>query len=358
VPAISRVDRFQREHSSAGFPIAVLYKLFDDRGLHLAALVTYYAFVSLFPLLLLFVSAAGFFLDGEPHLRQRLIQSALSDFPGIGSQLRENISGFHGSGGALAVGIAGTLYGGLGAMQAAQAAFNQIYGIPRNEQPNPLKSRLRSLGLLGLLGTAVLISTAIAALAATANRLSAEFGIGLRLAGYALTFVINVALFTGACHLLTARAPHVRQLITGGILAGASWEALQVFGALYVSHEAHHGGTLYGVFGVVLAAIAWIYLQSLTLMVSAEINAVLHYRLWPRSLLTPFTDDVDLTPADMRAYAMYAQVQKFKGFQKIQSDFHRGDRERGGREGGRRKGEGRQPSAELRPGRSRQDRRN
>ncbi|MGH8891417.1 MAG: YihY/virulence factor BrkB family protein [Acidothermaceae bacterium] len=352
MPAISRVDRFQREHSSAGFPIAVSYKLFDDRGLHLAALVTYYAFVSLFPLLLLFVSAAGFFLDGEPHLRQRLIQSALNNFPGISSQLRENISGFHGSGAALAVGIVGTLYGGLGAMQAAQAAFNQIYGVPRNEQPNPLKSRLRSLGLLGLLGTAVLLSTAIAALAATANGLSAEFGIGLRLVGYALTFVINVALFTGACHLLTARAPHVRQLITGGILAGASWETLQVFGALYVSHEAHHGDSLYGVFGVVLAAIAWIYLQALALMVSAEINAVLHYRLWPRSLMTPFTDDVELTPADQRAYAMYVQVQKFKGFQKIHTDFRRDRREPPAQDG-----DGLEPEPDLRRWRLRQERR-
>ena len=323
VRPISRLDRFQRDHSWAGFPIAVAYKLFDDRGLHLAALVTYYAFVSLFPLLLLFVSAAGFLLDGEPHIRQRLIQSALNDFPGIGSQLRENISGFHGSGAALAVGIAGTLYGGLGAMQAAQAAFNQINGVPRNEQPNPVKSRLRSVGLLGLLGTAVLLSTAIAALVSTANRVSAEFGIGFRLAGYGLTFVINVALFTGACHLLTARRLHLRHLITGGILAGALWEILQVFGSLYVTHEAHHGDSLYGAFGVVLAAIAWIYLQALALMVSAEINAVLHFRLWPRSLLTPFTDDVELTPADKRAYAMYAQVQKFKGFEKVHTDFSR-----------------------------------
>jgi YihY family inner membrane protein len=324
VGTTDRLDRYQREHSWLGFPLAVLYKLADDRGPHLAALVTYYAFVSLFPLLLLFVSAAGFFLDGEPHLRQRIIAMALKNLAVLGPDVRRNISGFHGSGAALAVGIIGTLYGALGAMQAAQAAFNQINGVPRNEQPNPLKSRLRSLGLVALLGIAVIISTGIASLAATANGISETFGIELRVAAYGLSFAINIALFTAAFQLLTASELKTRHVITGGLIAGASWEALQVFGSRYVAHEVQHGSSLYGVFGVVLAAIAWIYLQALALMLSAEINVVLHNRLWPRALLTPFTDNVELTDADQRAYAMYARTQRFKGFEKVDTDFSKG----------------------------------
>jgi YihY family inner membrane protein len=321
VRRIDRVDRFQREHTWLGFPIAVGYKLFDDRGLHLAALVTYYAFVSLFPLMLLFASATGFFLDGDPQLRERLLHSALEDFPVIGASLGDSLRGFHGSGGALAVGVVGTLYGALGAMQAAQAAFNLINGVPRNEQPNPLKSRVRSVALVALLGTAVVVSTGIAALASTANGRSVVLGLGLRLVAYALSFVINIALFTGAFRLLTARPLLTRHVVTGGVLAGASWEALQIFGSRYVAHEISHGSSLYGAFGVVLAAIAWIYLQALALMVAAEINVVLHDRLWPRALLTPFTDDVELTAADERAYAMYARTQRFKGFEKVHTDF-------------------------------------
>jgi YihY family inner membrane protein len=316
------LDRFQREHRVVGFPLAVIYKVFDDRAPHLAAMVTYYAFVALFPLMLLLTSITGFFLDQSPHLRQDLVNSALKNIPGIGNQLERNLSGFHGSTLGLIVGLLGTLYGALGATQAAQAAFNQIYGVPRNDQPNPLRSRVRSLGLLLLVGAAVVVSTGLAALVSTANGLSAQIGAGLDVAGYSLSLAINIALFAVAFRLLTARELDLRHVITGGILAGVLWEALQTFGSLYVAHEARHGSAFYGVFGVVLATIAWIYLEALVLMVSAEVNVVLNEGLWPRSLLTPFTDQVELTPADEKAYAMYAAAQRFKGFQRIATEYH------------------------------------
>lgn len=319
--AIDRVDAFQRTHSALGFPLAVIYKFFDDRGAYLAALVAYYGFVSLFPLLLLFVSSLGFLLQGDVHLQHQLTQSALANFPIIGGQLRNNVSGYRGSGAGLAAGIIGTLYGGLGVMQAAQAGFNLIYGVPRCKQPNPVMSRLRSLGLLGLLGGAVLLSTVVATLVATANSVSAGLGIPLRAAGYALSFAINVALFTAAFQLLTARQLQIRNVIVGGMVTATAWELLQTAGARYLSHRLNHANELYGTFGLVLASLAWIYLVALVLMIAAEINVVADHRLWPRSLLTPFTDGVELTGADRRAYTMYTQVQRFKGFQTVTTDL-------------------------------------
>lgn len=320
---LERTDAFQRKHRVAGFPLAVLYKFFDDRGPYLAALVTYYGFVSLFPLLLLFLSALGFFLHGDPHLQQRFVKSALANFPIIGPQLRHNVSGFQGSGVALAIGIAGTLYGGLGVTQAAQTSFNRIYGVPRNEQPNPFKSRLRSLGLLGLLGGAVLLSTGVATLVATANSVSERLGLGLRIAGYAVSFAINLALFTAGFQLLTARRLRIRNVITGGLITAIGWTLLQTEGTRYLSERLNHASEVYGTFGLVLGALAWIYLVALMLMLSAEINVVLHRRLWPRALLTPFTDNVELTPADRRAYRMYVATQRYKGFQRVQTSFQR-----------------------------------
>lgn len=316
-----RADSYQREHSWLGFPIAVVYKVFEDRTPHLAAMVTYYVFVSLFPLLLLFTSAAGFLLQGNPHLRHQLIDSAVSAIPGLGSQLVKNIQGFRGSATGVAVGLAGTLYGALGGMQALQAAFNQIYGVPRHEQPNPLIARLRSLGLLVLLGTAVIVATGIAALVSTANSVSSQFGTGLQVVGYGVSFVINIALFSAAVQLLTARELRLRNVITGAAFAGGLWELLQIFGSRYVAHEATHGTDFYGIFGVVLATVAWIYLESLALLISAEINVVMHRRLWPRALLILFSDRVELTPADKKAYAMYAATQEFKGFEVVEPRF-------------------------------------
>lgn len=299
----------------------MIYKFFDDRGTQLAAGIAYYAFVALFPLLLLFFSVSGFFLDGDPTLRTELEQSAVRDFPLIGTQLERNIHTFHGSGLGIVIGVIGTLYGGTGAMQAAQSAFNRIYGVPRNEQPNPLRSRLRSLALLAVLGLGVLLSTAIAAAISTANGLSRELDLPLHVLGYVVSFAIALVLLMATFQLLTARELGFRQVLRGGLFAAVWWELLQIAGSAFVAHEIKHANALYGTFALVLAAVGWIYVQALALMLAAELNAVVALRLWPRSLLTPFTDAVSLTEADRRAYGMYAQTERFKGFERIEARF-------------------------------------
>lgn len=320
-PRSVRLDRFQQTHPALGFPVAVAYKAFDDRAPYLAALVTYYAFVSLFPLLLLFVSVMGFVLQSHPHLRQSIVNSAVSDLPGIGTVLRQNIQGFKGSGVGVALGFVGLVYGGLGAMQASQYAFNTIYAVPRFEQPNPVRSRIRSLRLLIILGTAIVVSTGITFVIANAKPISHQLGTGLTVIGYGLGLVINVVLFSSAYRVLTVVDLHVRDVVVGGVITGATWEVLQSFGSRYVVHEVRHGGALYGVFGVVLATLAWIYLVALIVMLSAEINVVRQRHLWPRSLKAPFTDRMEPTPADLAAYDSYARTPRFKGWQTIEVAF-------------------------------------
>lgn len=314
---VGRLDRYQRAHPWLGVPIGVIYKLFDDRGLYLAAVITYYAFLSLFPLLLLSFSILGFILQGHPELRMDLEQAALKHLPTIGPDL--NIETFEGSGLALVVGFIGLLYGALGAMQAAQYSFNQIYGVPRNEQPNPIKSRIRSLGLLALLGTGVLVSTGLAALLATANGISKQLAPELLVVGYAVNYLINFALFSAAFQLLTARDLHLRQVMRGGLVAAGLYLLVQIFGTKFVAHTARL--SLYQAFAVVIATLIWFYLQSLILVLAAEINVVYNQKLYPRALLTPFTDAVELTDADRRVYTMYAQTQRFKGFESVSTEF-------------------------------------
>jgi YihY family inner membrane protein len=325
---VARLDRFQRRHTWLGLPLGVIYKFFDDRGPYLAALITYYSFVSLFPLLLLSFSILGFILQGHSDFREDLEEAARTKLPGIGPHL--NIGTFHGSGVALAIGVIGTLYGALGAMQAAQAGFNQIYGVPRNEQPNPIKSRIRSLGLVALLGSGVVLSIAIAAVLSTANDVSRELGPVVLIGGYVLNYVVNFGLFSAAFRLLTTAELQHRQVMRGGLIAAGLFMLLQIFGTSYVSHTAR--ASIYGAFSAVLATLVWLYLQSLILVLAAEINVVHDRALWPRSLLTPFTDNVQLTEADRRVYAMYAATQRFKGFEQVTTDFDgRTDRQTGAR---------------------------
>lgn len=316
-----RLDAYQQRHRTVGFAVAVVYKSFDDRAPYLAALVTYYAFVSVFPLLLLFVSIMGFVLQSDASLRHQIVNSAVGDLPGIGAVLRRNIQGFKGSSAGIALGLIGLVYGALGAMQAAQYAFNHIYAVPRNEQPNPIRSRLRSLGLLVILGTTILISTGINFLIANGGSLSTGVGTGITVLGYIASLVLNVGLFSVSFQVLTALDLRWRDVIAGGVTTGGLWELLQTFGSRYVVHEVQHGSALYGVFGVVLATLAWIYLVALVIMISAEINVVRARRLWPRSLMSPFTDEMRPTAADLVAYASYAKAPRFKGWQRIDVEF-------------------------------------
>jgi uncharacterized BrkB/YihY/UPF0761 family membrane protein len=120
---VERLDAYQQRHRWVGLPLAVVYKFIDDQGTYLAALITYYGFVSLFPLLLLLVTILGFALRGDPGLQQQILHSALRDFPIIGDQIGQNIHSLHGSVPAVVIGVVGSLYGGLGVTQAGQHAL-------------------------------------------------------------------------------------------------------------------------------------------------------------------------------------------------------------------------------------------
>jgi len=331
---VAREGADQRRHSWLGFPLAVIYKFFDDQGPYLTALIAYYGFLSLFPLLLLMTTILGFVLQGDPGLQAKLVNSTLAELPIIGSQLRENVHQLRGSGVGLAVGIIGTIYGSLGAAGATQNAFNRVWAVPRNERPNPIKMRLRSLLLLLVLGVGVLVTTALSGLTTGGGAFGANAGTWLSIAVIPLTTVTNVVLFLLAFRVLTAADVPMRDLRIGAVVAGIGWQLVQALGTYYVARTLKGAPEAYGVFGLVLGLIAWIYLLALVVVIAAEINVVLQRRLWPRALLTPFTDRVQLTSADERAYTAYAESERHKGFEVVDVEFESPEEETGAEEGG------------------------
>src|SRR5690349_18387763 len=316
-----KLDKLQRRRHWAGFPLAVIYKFADDQGSYLAALIAYYGFLSLFPLLLLLVTILGFVLDSDPQLQEELLDSALAQFPVIGSQLTDNVQSLSGSGAGLALGILLTLYGCLGVAGAAQNAFNRAWAVPRNRRPNPIKSRLRSLLLLPVLGVSIIATTGLAGLSTSASAYGADLSGAVSVLTLLLAIVVNVGLFLVIFRVLTASEVPTRDLRVGALVAGVGWQALQLLGAYFVATTLRGRNEAYGVFGLVLGLIAWIYLLALVTVLAVEINVVAQRRLWPRALLTPFTDDVHLTAADERAYTGYATSERHKGFEVIDVDF-------------------------------------
>jgi membrane protein len=329
---VASLDAYQRRHRWLGFPLAVTYKFVDDQGGYLTALITYYGFLSLFPLLLLLVTILGFALQGDPSLQAKLLDSALGQFPVVGSQIRESVRAPSGSSAGLAVGILVSLYGSLGAAQATQNALNSVWAVPRNVRPNPIKSRLRSLGLVVVLGVGVLLTTGLSAITTGAGDLGATVAGGLRIGAVPLAVVANVGLFMLAFRVLTAPEVPTRHLRLGAVIAGVGWQLVQLLGTYMVTHVLKGTRESYGVFGLVLGLIAWIYVLALVTVVAAEINVVAQRRMWPRSLLTPFTDRVQLTSADERAYTSYAEAERHKGFEVVDVGFEGPPSERSTRE--------------------------
>lgn len=317
----SRADAYQRRHRWAGVPLAVLYKFADDQGTYLAAQITYYGFVALFPLLLLLATILGYALHGNQHLQRKVLDSALAQFPVIGDQITANIRSFHGSTAGLVIGILGCVYGGLGIVQATQATLNKVWGVPRDSRPNPVRARLRSLLLLAFGGASVILTTVLSALGAAADAYGASLGGSVRALAAAAAIALNVTLFTAAFKVLTARPVTVRQIRAGAIAAAVTWQALQLAGTLLLGQKLKGATATYGLFALVLGLLAWIYLGAVTVVICAEFNAVRAGQLWPRSLLGPFTDSADLTSADQRAYTSYAKTERHKSFENIDVSF-------------------------------------
>ena len=315
-----RLDTYQQRHRWAGFPLAVVYKYVDDQGTFLAALLTHYAFVSLFPLLLLLASILGIALRGNPELQQQVLDSTLSQFPIIGETLgKPEQLGARGLG--LAIGLAGALYGGVKVAQALQHVMNTVWAVPRHRRPDPFRSRLRSVLLLVTVGLSLVVTTVLTGLVASAGAFGSSAGGGTRAAVLAVTVTMNTALFLVGFRLTTARPLTLSQIAPGAIAAAVLWQALQALGAAYVGTVVKQAEAANGVFALVLGLLAWMYLAAVGVVLCAEVNVVRARRLWPRALLTPFTDVVDLTSADKRAYAQQAVAQQAKGFESVEVTF-------------------------------------
>jgi uncharacterized BrkB/YihY/UPF0761 family membrane protein len=255
-------------------------KYLDDRGSNLAALIAFYAFFSVFPLLLAFVSVLGFVLEDDPGLREDVIDSALAQLPIVGAQLGGDVQPLTGSSVALAVGLAGALWAGLGVTIALGRAFEAVSDVPRLEQRNGLKARGRGLLVLCVLGAVLIAATGLTGLAARGRVGPWVEEVGALLLSFTVNGVVIFAVFA----LLTARPRHARDLLPGVALAAAGTLVLQSAGAWYLDYTVTRASDTYGVFAFVIGLLSWFLLLANLIVFAAEVNAVRRWRLWPRSL--------------------------------------------------------------------------
>ena len=318
---IGRIDAFQRKHRLVGMPLAVIYKYFDDQGAYLSAILTYYAFIAIFPLLLLSTSILGFVLQGNGGLRDRLLDSALSQFPIIGDQLGRP-EGLQGSTGAIIVGAVTAIYGAMGLGQAIQNAANIAWSVPRNSRANPFLLRLRSVAFLLVGGLGILALAIVTSVLSNPDVLGTNLEPALERLVQVASFLLTVLIFGAIFRLISLGRARFLAVLPGAFVTGLLWQGLQYVGNTYVREVIGKADDQVNqTFALVLGLLAFIYIASIMVVLGLEVNVVLRRHLYPRALLTPFTDNVILTEADQKAYAAYAKAQRHKGFESVEVTF-------------------------------------
>jgi membrane protein len=230
----------------------------------LAAGVTYYAFLALFPVLLLVASIAGFVLRGNALLEQQLITGIRDAVPGsTGQKLADQVSGAIDSATTFGViGLIGFLFVGLGAMDKLRVGMDIVWR-GRPDPPNFLTDRRRDLGALLGLGVAGALSIGLTTGATAASSwLLGLLGLAEVPGTFLLTATVAIALALAGDTLvflwLLKGVPDnpfgVRQLLPGAVFGAVGLEVLKLVGNWYLTLIGHNvtAQTLGGFVGLIV----------------------------------------------------------------------------------------------------------
>jgi inner membrane protein YhjD len=254
--------------------LAVQKRYGKDSAGNLSAVVTYFGFLSLFPLILLGLAVVGFVLAGEPATQHDWATRLSDAVPGLGPLIGRNIEAVVESRGpATLVGAALLLWAGIAIVEAAGWAVSRVFRVP--EYQGFLKKKLWSIATLVALGVLWLLSTSIAGFAANVD-LGRSLDLLVQPVGGLVAFALDFVLFMVAYRLLVqGRGPGFRQLWPGALLAAAGWFLLKLLGSWYATRTVASSSAVYGTFGAVIGVLVLLYLAARVFMYGAELDAVL-----------------------------------------------------------------------------------
>jgi len=296
---IAWADRLQRKHGVLGFPYAVVKKYGDDAGGREAALITYYGFLSIFPLLLLGVAVLSRVLASRPDLRERLINAVVPE--ALRSTVEHSLAALPTSTLPLVFGLLGLLYSGTGVVFSVYQTLNHVAAVPHRLRAPFLSRYIR---VFVMLATLLLGGLAVGALTVVATALPGQPGIQRAAAVLGSALVIFGVLLLAAKLLLVRPAP-VRVLWPAAVLGTVVVTLVLTVGAPLLARLVAKAGPVYGSFATVAGMFALLYLVGQGLVYAAEVAAVRYARLWPRAF-----DLTRPTEADVRALTLLAREQE------------------------------------------------
>jgi YihY family inner membrane protein len=232
-----------------------------------AAVLAYYGFLTLFPLLMAATTVLGFVLDGNPGLQERIVDSALSQIPVLGSELQTG-STIEGSWWALVVGLAVAIWGSLRAFVGIQSALDDTWEVAVDERASGALQRVKALVGIFVIGLGQVGAVVLAALVSQA---------GLPNIGRVLIavggLVLNIVVVGAMYRYLTSRPVSWDQVWPGALFTAVLYTVLQFVGTEIVTNTLDDAANVYGTFAATLALLSWLSLHALISLVGAELNA-------------------------------------------------------------------------------------
>ncbi len=274
----NKLDKLQQKNHLSGFMHAVIWKYGDDKAGYLAALLTYYGFLSLFPLLLVVTTVTNLLSSAYPHFQETVINSINSYFPVIGEQLAGHIHSIHQSGFLLLAAVLFTLYGARGVASVFRYGVNTVWHIPKSEQLTFPRSTANNFVVILLAGSGLILAAAVAA-AIVSFDASPLF----RIVSIGVNAIILFWLFILLLKLSLPKRVSLKNTWTGAVVAAVGLVVLQTLGGIVLARQLKHLDALYSYFAVSLGLLFWIYLQAQLMYWAIEISVVSSKRLWPRT---------------------------------------------------------------------------
>jgi YihY family inner membrane protein len=272
------LDTVQRQRPALSIAVATLRKFVKDKSTHLAAMMAFWAFFSLFPLLLALVTLLGYLLPASE--KQRTLEIVASYLPLLNL---DTIGRLHGNLPALLVGLGSALWSGSAVVRGAQYAFNTVWEVPDDERPSFKDQVLRSLVAMSTIGVGLVASALLIGVVSGDNPYFEPGPLG-RVLGFAAMIVVDVGLFVAAFRILTDERISTRDVLPGAIFAGISFWILKALSSVVITRYLDDAEPTYGTFATVITILWWFYLQSNITLLGAQLNVVLKQRLYPCSL--------------------------------------------------------------------------
>jgi membrane protein len=247
----------------------------------MAAALTYYTFLSLFPLILLGLIIFSAIVD--PQAARDFIFDVVEQLiPGAAEWLEDVLGGVleerESTGWLALVGLGTLAFSASGAFSALDKAINRAWGTEK--MPNIVVAKLISFAMMGVIGILLILAVVISTVILTLQSLTASYigrlsidALLWQVVNIASSFAITVLAFTLLYRFVPRCPVRIRDVWPAALLTALVWTIAKEGFALFLGSSFANFSAVYGTLGAVIGLLIWLYISSMIILIGAEFSA-------------------------------------------------------------------------------------